>query len=706
MTKRMRLRNLAGAEAILAGAEAVRALRPPSDQSRVAMVIRVLRSLCGDWSLLPILELLPAPERLELQSNLVDAAMIRAEVGESIPDPMQSWIEPIRAAWQAYAVGDTNQAAERLQQVGLRSPAIQWKLFLRGLLAWDQKDDLRAAENWGRLLPGTLPAQMARAIVDRMNPPPPAISAKTPSTMPDPLWPPDPLLVQLHSIERESLSKDLGFAPMLRLSEKLLPILNQHAPQLLPSFHKLCYAWLARSAMPSDLENHRKRLGAMPQDPNYHRLRMWIFEQIESLHLWAESCVLFVNSLPELTAFASENDRIAVQSYLWEQLHNRLFYLLDTMNPEDAKLLKPVLKLLKVRTTKEAIDISIANAIRIAPNRLQPYLCAIAWNQRSKHHAKAFELVLAALKAVKPTAELLLLAVRIADVVAPERSWEFAQQLSRICGLGSDQVFEIRKRLLQQLRRLLSQEDFQGVVTLANSQATASDWFQPSIAAGIAIAQESLGLEPTRPSRIPARLWDLFRIHELEVTQLNSPILKALQKAQRARKSLRWELDELDGYSQWLSQVELLDRDTAMYRRHLRNMTGLLRDYVRTHPLDLKGKPKGLWPAGGPNQLVRFLSLIADWNPPARAIEFLAVWLSFDANEPIWCQLLLLSARSRHRKPAMLPQYEALRRALNDASKNAPAEWVSWAVFRNFRIQQTLFNQLQDQSESKGQSRG
>lgn len=60
-------------------------------------------------------------------------------------------IVAIRAAFAAYEAGHDDEAKNHLNQVGLASPLMEWKLLIRGLMAWTAKDDAKAMDNWSRL---------------------------------------------------------------------------------------------------------------------------------------------------------------------------------------------------------------------------------------------------------------------------------------------------------------------------------------------------------------------------------------------------------------------------------------------------------------------------------------------------------------------------------------------------------------------------
>ena len=64
-------------------------------------------------------------------------------------------------AFTAYERGKDDQAREFLNGIALTSPYLEWKLLLRGLMAWSANDTPRALENWARLTPDRLPGRIA-----------------------------------------------------------------------------------------------------------------------------------------------------------------------------------------------------------------------------------------------------------------------------------------------------------------------------------------------------------------------------------------------------------------------------------------------------------------------------------------------------------------------------------------------------------------
>src|SRR5262249_20581580 len=96
------------------------------------------------------------PGRVE--GILADRAIADPQRGlHLISEDHRHAVEHIRQAFEHYEKGNDAAARELLQGIGLQSPLLEWKVLLRGLLAYSTNDDQRALENWSRLDPERLP---------------------------------------------------------------------------------------------------------------------------------------------------------------------------------------------------------------------------------------------------------------------------------------------------------------------------------------------------------------------------------------------------------------------------------------------------------------------------------------------------------------------------------------------------------------------
>src|SRR5207248_3764443 len=87
-----------------------------------------------------------------------------------LPAEFHAALNHVLAAFAHYSAGEDEAARERLQAIGLQSPFLEWKLLLRGLMAYSARDDARALENWQRLTADRLPARLAAPLRAALDP--------------------------------------------------------------------------------------------------------------------------------------------------------------------------------------------------------------------------------------------------------------------------------------------------------------------------------------------------------------------------------------------------------------------------------------------------------------------------------------------------------------------------------------------------------
>jgi tetratricopeptide (TPR) repeat protein len=206
--------------------------------------------------------------------HAADAALQLETAGRGqLPAALQPDFDRILRAFGQVEAGQDDAARATLQEIGLRSPFADWKLFLRGLQAYYQRDDARAVENWQRLRPDRLPSRLAapfRFAVDaayRTAQPPvaQAVLQKQVDRLSS-----SALAQQLRQL-RTSLEHKDNLAPAFRQAEALLPALRQQAPHLV---HRLasCFYWAVIDTGPDDVQRFRRVFGAPPDDPHFYRL--------------------------------------------------------------------------------------------------------------------------------------------------------------------------------------------------------------------------------------------------------------------------------------------------------------------------------------------------------------------------------------------------------------------------------------------------
>src|SRR5262249_4257727 len=109
------------------------------DEKNVEWITKITAEMarCGEVArTLSLASRLPEQARAGFMGPLADGAIQQGKAGrDALPRPLQTEYDQIVAAFAHADAGRDDAAKEALQAIGLRSPFLEWKLMLRGLLA-------------------------------------------------------------------------------------------------------------------------------------------------------------------------------------------------------------------------------------------------------------------------------------------------------------------------------------------------------------------------------------------------------------------------------------------------------------------------------------------------------------------------------------------------------------------------------------------
>ncbi|MDC0934700.1 hypothetical protein OAS39_00335 [Pirellulales bacterium] len=131
------------------------------DDPEMAGQVQRLNVLLGAGNSRAQVEFLSADPALF--GELIDAAVLS---GDAAPCPSEliPEIESVRDALRAVSEKNDSEAIDAIHGIGRTSPVADWKLFIRGLIAFYERDDQRRDANWSRLAPQRSPARIARSL--------------------------------------------------------------------------------------------------------------------------------------------------------------------------------------------------------------------------------------------------------------------------------------------------------------------------------------------------------------------------------------------------------------------------------------------------------------------------------------------------------------------------------------------------------------
>ncbi len=221
--------------------------------------------------------------RAQVAGHAADAA-VRARSKALLPTDLHAGYAAVVDGFDKYKLGHDGAARERLNDIGLSSPFLEWKLLLRGFLAHTANDDESAKANWGRLAADRLPAKLAAPFRARIDPTAPPVGGGQ--------LPVDPssLAGRLKAVQA-NLGKVRNLGAAFKALESALPFVKTKLPAAVPKLANVMYHAIGRVGQPDDLPRYRKLFGAPADDPDFHKLQGRVLEEIgelrTALQFWA-----------------------------------------------------------------------------------------------------------------------------------------------------------------------------------------------------------------------------------------------------------------------------------------------------------------------------------------------------------------------------------------------------------------------------------
>jgi tetratricopeptide (TPR) repeat protein len=230
----------------------------------------------------------------------------------------------IRQAFAQLQAGQDDKVLTTLQGVGLASPYLEWKLLLRGFLAYYQNDDVRTLDNWQRLDPQRLPFRLAapfRAVLDL-----PYRQAQAPEAQRS-------LASQLERMQGSTFSGQLRQVQKLlgegtqisqafRQAETLVAALKAEAPHLRERL-AACFFWaIIDHGHPEDLQRYKRVFGGPAEDPQLWRLEALALEHRLDLQTAHEAWQNFEKVLAQAPGLPAQYVK-RMRALVWQRMgHN------------------------------------------------------------------------------------------------------------------------------------------------------------------------------------------------------------------------------------------------------------------------------------------------------------------------------------------------------------------------------------------------
>jgi len=264
-----------------------------------------------------------SPARGRIRAQAVDAAVVQEATGRPALTPeLHADFDRVLQAFAQVQAEQDEAASATLQAIGLRSPFLEWKVLLRGLIAYHQKDDARALDNWQRLDAERLPARLAapfRYLMDgpyreAQSPEAQAALRKQADRLQG-----EPVVDQLRALPK-ALADQHSLTYAFRLAEAVLPVLRQQSPQLAARLASCFYWAVITVGRPEDVPRYGRVFGAPPDDPNFARLRALAYEHVQELQEAHREWQAFEKSVAANPAAWPTGQRERVRALVWSHM--------------------------------------------------------------------------------------------------------------------------------------------------------------------------------------------------------------------------------------------------------------------------------------------------------------------------------------------------------------------------------------------------
>ncbi len=334
------------------------------------------------------------PETIErMHAAAADLAIRREGQGRALlPPSLHADFDRIRNAFMQLEAGQDDAVRDTLQAIGLRSPFLEWKLFLRGLQAYYQNDDARALENWQRLKPDRFPARLAapyRYTIDRDYQ-----AAQSPETQ-------NALRKQMGLFQtgegerllgelRQMLGRGQNLAPVFRKVEQVKPVLQREAPHLVPRLATVFYWATLVQGQPEDVPRLQRVFGSPPDDPSFHRLNALAWERAGVLTEAHKHWQKYAEEIALRPQYWPGEQAIRARALIWQRMGR------NASTIPDGAALKRLPKILRddpdrPKPLRPGAEECYRKSIELAPDQAETYLLLFRHLREQEKPAKAIE---------------------------------------------------------------------------------------------------------------------------------------------------------------------------------------------------------------------------------------------------------------------------------------------------------------------------
>ncbi|MGF1578434.1 MAG: tetratricopeptide repeat protein [Gemmataceae bacterium] len=337
----------------------------------------------------------PVHKRLILCHVLDKALLTGTPAREHVPEEYRDEFDTILAAFAASERGEDEKVGELLKKIGLRSPFLDWKVVLRGLLAYYAGDDQKAIDNWERLNPDRLPFRTVLPLRFSLDAPfatqqPPEVQQRLQQEF-DALQ--GDKIIQGLRVVQANLDQSETLPEAFRAAGKVRPLLREESPEHLARLSQCFYWAIIHHGNPDDLSRFRKTFDPVLDDPHLDRLEAVAMElrgQLEDAH---KAWQAFEKSIVGNKSW-HDSTKARVRALIWERMGQNAEQVPDAAEMEEVEQFLPFPSSMmppKPQPLKPGVIECYEKSLEFDPTRASTYRSLYEKHKHNEELAKAVE---------------------------------------------------------------------------------------------------------------------------------------------------------------------------------------------------------------------------------------------------------------------------------------------------------------------------
>ncbi len=336
----------------------------------------------------------PSRKQLILCHVLDKALVMGSAARKHVPAEYQKDFDAVLAAFAHSEKGEDEKVTELLKGFGLRSPFLEWKILLRGLLAYYAGDDQKAIENWQRLDSNRLTFRTVLPL--RFSIDSSFATQQRPITQQRLQQEVDALqgdkIIQGLRVVQSNLDNPETMGEAFRAAGRIRPLLREKSPAHLARLSQCFYWAIIHHGDADDLPRFRQTFDPVKDDPDLERLEALAMEVRGQLPLAHQAWQDFEKTVTK-SNFWHDSIKNRVRALVWERLGENAGQVPDEEEMDDVEEFFPFagMKPQRPKPLKPGAIECYEKSLELDPTQASVYQSLYDEYKRKDEHAKATE---------------------------------------------------------------------------------------------------------------------------------------------------------------------------------------------------------------------------------------------------------------------------------------------------------------------------